>query len=359
MEWICGVIHTPSCYGLRTIDENQRERLLPIGELQSTLACVGNLTKIRGTTSFSNWRELNGTETKALAEELGFTDGCNGQSFYEFNVGRERYLISSGALMCSMFRPFHGIAKYLFAPQGLDNLCTPYGNKEKPEVIFFIPPRTATGMQPDKAEGIINSLSWLHCFPSARRMWCSVVENAGAGQLKLILPKAAIKFNGTVRPLADNRALVCHFRIQLLETCEDPFPGFSSHTNSIEFERLLHKQDIGHRPGVIEAQKSVPKRGGEVILTDEEWSVLKPIVSRRPTRWNLRPCIDSYLEKMTSGLTWDSLAQHREEVHAHHRTITRMRSDGRWKSLMNELHRLRCSAPVLAASQVSTDPQRN
>ncbi len=344
MEWICGVSYTTTGFCLRTIDGNQDEHVRPVKELQSVLANNGNLTKIRGNTSFADWRELSTAETDDLAKELGFPTGCNGQTFYEFKVEGERYIIPAGVLMCAMFRPFHGIAKYLFAPQGLDNLCIPYGNCEQPELLFFVGVRGTTGIQTKKAQGILNSLSWIHCFPSARKMWCSVLEQTSQARLNLRLPSGAIQFTGSGRLLKHEAILISEFRIKLLKTQELPFESYSRHTSVIEFERIAQKPEKPKQGCELKKDSSIPVRESNWEVTDDEWLALENIlVIRRnyATTERARRFLNLILHKLSQGLSWADVTDSPLEVRECSMCLFRIKADGRWEKIIAKLNELR------------------
>ncbi len=350
MEWICGVTYMPKGFCLRTVDGNQAEHVRPVKELQAVLADDGDkLTRLRGNTSFADWRELSNEETDALAIELGFPTGCNGQTFYEFKVEDQRYIIPAGVLMCAMFRPFHGIAKYLFAPQGLDNLCIPYGNCEKPELLFFIVLRNSTGIQADKAEGILNSLSWMHCFPSARKMWCSAFLNALDGRLSLTLPNAGLNFSCHAQQLKSNTLLIQAFRIYNCVATEEPIESYSRHTKSIYFERTRNSEasNASRRNRRYPIDSRIPLRNGECKLSDDEWSAIKEHVvinHKRAHLQHIRRFIDCHLQKLSQGITWSKLIDDDNEQALCRKLAARMKADGRWDVLITHLTQLRETA---------------
>lgn len=270
MDWIRGVTWSQSGFLLDTINVEGVERIRPIGELQAVNATSGPKKRVRGRVSFSDLRRLNEDEVDGLSLDLGIASHGSAQAFYALALDGEEIVMPAATLMCAMFRPFHGICRYLFAPQGLDSLCIPQGNDPHPEMLFFQCPRAATGIQPDKAQGILNSLSWMYCFPSARRMTCSALEHAMQGRLDLELPIGDLELCGNAGRLPSGRLLVLEVRIRLLETNEQPFDAFSRHAQVVEFERYLHKLQ---RPVKLRHLKdeSVPLRAGEWRLTDEEW----------------------------------------------------------------------------------------
>lgn len=347
MEWICGVKYTPSGFCLKTINAKKMEHVRPVSELQSVLEFKGKTRAVNGNTTFSDWRELTAVETDALAKQLKFPAGRNGQTFYEFEADSNRYIIPAGVLMCAMFRPFHGISKYVFAPQGLDNLCMPYGNCEKPELMFFVHPRTAAGIQADKGQGILNSLSWMHCFPTARKMWSSVLEYARKGVLGLKLPTGKVKFAGSGRRMPSGAILIQSFRIRLLETSEEPLELYSMHTRLIEFERILHKINAPKIERTCQKDNTIPLRDGHWQLTDAEWAAMEKFVvikHRKGASEIARKLIDLQLQRFSQGLSWACVSNEKRELLQCKQFHARMKADGRWTKLIDTLTEFRCTA---------------
>lgn len=347
MEWIQGVTWASNGVFLRTDDGNQEEHLRPANELQSVIAWPDtSSTKIKGRTSFYDWRELSPSEVATVAHELGYPGVLAGQAFYAFEVDGIRYILPAAVLMCAMFRPFHGIAKYLFAPQGLDNLCMPHGNIEKPGLMFFVPPRKATGMQTDKAQGITNSLSWMHCFPSARQMWASVLEHAKEGRLDVTLPTGEIEYLGQGHTLASGDILILELRIRLLDTIEEPFEPFSLHTRTIEFERILHKREDPRLKRNYSKDPTIPLRNGDWTLTDEEWAAVKGLLvlrARNDDPNQPRRFLNLQLHKLSQGLSWPMVTDSTAEQMACRNNLERVKADGRWEALIAKLTELRAA----------------
>lgn len=344
MNWILGVRWASNGPYLKLLNRELGEHTKPVRELQSQLSFAQSNAKVRGRTSFAHWRRLTEPEVLSLAKEQGFSGSVAGQTFYAFESDGQRQVIPAGVLMCAMFRPLIGIARYVFAPQGLDNLCQPYGDREKPDILFFTNPRMATGMQADKAEGIINSLSWMHCFPSARRMWGSALNHARAGQLDLTLPNGDIQYYGSGTGLRSGDTLIHQFHIRLLETDEEPFEQFSRHTKVIEFERILHKLDTSRQKRTGTKDATIPLRHGDWTITDSEWSIIRDDVLRkrsRGTEGNLRRILNLQLEKLSQGLSWSAVAADSSEQSVCRKYLNRMTADGRWEFLIGKLAELR------------------
>lgn len=349
MQWIEEVIWAGGGYSLKVSSQEGVRSEISINKLADVIQVqeTENL-KIRGGTDFKEWRSLDSQEVAELRSTLGFSDGPTGQEFFEFSDEDRRFVIPAAVLMCGVFRPFHGISRYLFSPQGLENLCIPDLNVATPELLFFVSARGATGMQPDKAAGILNSLSWLHCFPSAKAMWDSLLVNARTGRLTTILPTGSFSFYGRGIRVAE-KLLITQLNLRLLETTESPYPCFSNHTRAIEFERVLHKanQEAGHKHLPTKVT-SLPSRHGVYTLSDDEWSAVslamdKPATGRR--YHPLRTVIDAILHKLGTGLTWEEASPVQLDNTLARKTFARMRKNGRWEMLLDLLQRHRTSAP--------------
>lgn len=347
MEWIQGVEWTPSDVFLHTINEESCRSCLPVGDLKSIFSQNIKEVKENVEADFSNWRRLTVNEINVLSRQLGFIKVVNNHAHFSFLFKGNKYIVPAGVLMCAMFRPFSGISKYLFSPQGLDNLCMPYGNCISPKMMFFMSSRYSVGIQTEAAQGILNSLSWMHCFPSGLQMWGSVLDYSKKGRLDLTLPKAKIKFHIAGSLLESGEVMVYEARIRILEPLEIPFEHFSEHSRLIEFERILHKYYADKKKKLHSKDLSIPLRNGEFKLTNSEWDALQGEFVRRKligTADNFRRMIDMQLEKLSQGLTWRSVASKESDVYVCYSYFRKWKADGRWVYLIDTLTKLRSSA---------------
>lgn len=354
MDWIQGVKWSPSGVLIEAINVEGVERIRPISELQAVIATKGPKKRVRGRLNFSDLRRLNEDEVDDLSSELGIASQGAAQAFFALVIDGKSIVMPAATLMCAMFRPFHGISRYLLAPQGLDSLCIPLGDVPNPEVLFFQYPRSATGMQADKAQGIVNSLSWMYCFPSARRMACSTRVHAMQGCLDIELPVGEMQLVGNVETLPSGRFLLFELRIRLLETSEPPFEGFSRHTKVIEFERCLHKLEPQAKTRYPK-DDSIPLRAEDWRLADDEWQCLQDVVVKKQRKClvaDARSMVDLLLEKASQGLGWSDVVPdpgHRDRCR---HLLIRMKADGRWEELLGRLRALRSPAEL----EVSATP---
>lgn len=304
----------------------------------------------KGETSFQDWYPLSADERTTIFQVLGLTQQNSndslcaappsvqqvGQAFYRFSDGPQTFLIPVGVLMCAIFRPFPGMSRHLLAPNGLENLILPGQNSSKPEILFYEGARGSTGMQPEKAEGILNSLSWMYAFPSARRAWNSILEFARQGRLDMRLPVGSFNFYGRGIRIGD-QFLITELQIKLLQTTEEPFPAYSAHTRVIEFQRILHNER--RMTGGSKKDCDLPSHpaGEGYCLTDDEWLVLQPQLERTsqiPRQFSLRIVIDGILCKLSQGIPWSAVPDLPFNPALLPRTYSRMQKDGRWESLM-------------------------
>ena len=343
MQWIDGVTWNANGYCVVERNHQNEVRILPIEELPHVYgeaAC--RPSKLRGKTDFGTWRRLAPSEVAEVRDCLGFPRGATGQDFFEFSCCGESYVLPAGVLMCAMFRPFRGLSRYLVAPQGLENLFVPSGNVARPQLQFFVGARTTTGLQTKHAEGVLNSFSWMYCFPSASQMWSSVLCNARSGRLTLDLPIGSFQFYGRGIPLG-GRTLITDLKLTLLETIEEPLPHFSNHTRQIEFERMLHNPG-STRGSARVASQPLPSRAGVYALSDAEWSAAKEVLelpSTNPRQYAMRAVVNGILEKFGQGLSWQEASGLVKSAPLLPKTYSRMKADGRWNWLMAYLLRTR------------------
>lgn len=340
MQGIEKLSWTGSSYAIETCSTQGQNPQLTIASLPDILCereSGDRQLSFNGTTSFQAWLKLSNHELRAVHGALGLDPKGFGQAFYKFTDENQTFIIPIGVAMCSLFRPFPGMSRFLLSPQGLENLLLPSENISKPTIQFYGGARGNTGIQPDKAEGILNSLSWMYCFPSARRAWNSVLEHARQGRLDMALPIGSFSFSGRGLPVGDE-ILITELQVKLLETIEEPFPAFSAHTKVIEFQRILHSER--RMTGGSKKDSDLPSHptGEGYGLTDDEWLVLQPQLERPsqiPRQFSLRIVIDGILLKLSQGIPWSEVPDLQFNPALLPRTYSRMQKDGRWETLMS------------------------
>ena len=243
--------------------------------------------------------------------------------------------------MRGLFRPLRTLAPHLFRPQGLEKILVAKTGGEF-SVGFFGSSYTTLSIAPSRSPGILEALSWMYCFPSAALMWDSIVVNARVGQLGLTLPRArcaivlqTIECSGVW--------MIVDVTISRLHADEVPFEFAPMHKRCIDFHQGCQHLIADY----LAAPKKllIPSRGGEWVLSDEEWTVLEHIVrSKMPMKHDLKSMVDAILEKFGRGIAWRFLecaGSNRPAVVA---CYQRMLKDGRWDALLQGIKELRCAA---------------
>lgn len=114
------------------------------------------------------------------------TRRTNSHAVIEFSVGKQRILIPAHLLITELLLPSRRLDRFIFAPQGIDNLAMRSG--EGVDSVTMLAPKSA---YTDGGTNTPLRLSWIVRSPSARRSWDSVLRFAlGEGTISLDLPDA-------------------------------------------------------------------------------------------------------------------------------------------------------------------------
>lgn len=338
MRWIKRIDWTGNSYCAVAIDETGTSQQLPVAALADHQLSSSATKRIRVRTEFAAWRSVKDGEFLAA---LGFPEGTGSKhEIYEFQAAGKTFQVPALVLMKGLFRPFRGLGPLLFRPQSLENTVFPVGNGADPAVEFFCEPRATFRMNPSRSSrGILAALSWMYCFPSARRMWDSVMVKARHGVLGLRLPEGTASLVLHAFNHGD-KWLVTDITVVTVATSEPPFEFAAGHATLIEFHygsRLL--SNGGKPPRQI---PDLPGRNGEWGLSDSEWAVVEPLLTKQVTvRHTLRAIVDCILEKFGQGVAWSKLAVGSANRPAVVATYQRMLKDGRWAVLLDALKQLR------------------
>ena len=114
------------------------------------------------------------------------TQRTNSHAVIEFSAGKQRILIPAHLLITELLLPSRRLDRFIFAPQGIDNLAMPSGDEA--DGVTMLAPKAA---YTDGGTNTPQRLSWIVRSPSARRSWDSVLRFAlGEGAINLDLPDA-------------------------------------------------------------------------------------------------------------------------------------------------------------------------
>lgn len=338
MRWVEKISWDGSTYRVITVTKTGQRGNLPVSALHGIEWSARSARRVRITTDFQTWRQVS---AETYLSGMGFSkDTLTGQDIYEFDAAGKEFQVPASVLMQGVFRPLRGLAPHLFKPQGLDNLVVARSDDGKDSVGFFVSPQTDIGIYPARSEGVVAALSWMYCFPSANRMWDSVLQNARSGRLALSLPQA--KATLVLRALRRaGKSLVTDLTVVTLDTSEEPHAFAAGHSLHIEFHRTAQLKRNGPRsaPKPLDGLRS---RNGNWHLSDAEWAVAESIVSKgQMRRHSLRGIVDCILDKLGRGVSWKSIQYGDVNQQTVVSSYQQMQKDGRWDSLVEAIQEMR------------------
>lgn len=283
-------------------------------------------------TDLGSWQRTDFREY-AVAIERPVCDARHGA--WTFTDGSRRYIIPALALLRALARPKKVLLPRLFHSQSLDDVCEldptlPVPGVRLTRLIDKAPLR--------RNQCLAGRLSWFFCFPSARQAWASVLDCARAGRLDLQLPRASIE--ARIKYVSrGSTAYVTWMNILSLEAMEAPFDFAIGHQQTIDFIAEVNRSLKPIRPS---PPLDIPRRDGEVALSDYEWEAVRPLLNPPGKRSAARVTVDGVLSKLSSADSWMN-ARYPEGISAHGAAVAyqRWRKDGRWEQILDTLRALR------------------
>lgn len=244
-------------------------------------------------TNFAAWAQCS---SDPMVRVLGLPAGPANHVVWEFELRRRTYVVPALALMRALFRPPAQVLVPLFRPQGLDGICTYVDGQ-----VTFNRWWRAAKLQASRPSTVA-PLTWMHAFPSARRMASSVYRHAVEGALGMELPHARCRMRVAGAPNGA-RFYVTQVWMSSVEALEEPFDFARSVGRVFSFiDRVEH--DATAEEHVPAAR--LPTRNGETCVSDEEWTQLAPVLDTQKgsTKYDRRVMLDGVLEKVCTGRPW-------------------------------------------------------
>lgn len=334
MFWIEGIAHSKLGFSLSTISPDGARLARPLSALAEILP--GKTTRSRITTDCANWTR---TSAEPFLNLLGITAAQAEDSHAVFEVAHDNkhYLIPASVLIAAIMRPIQHVQDFLFRPQGLDLMCVPLPGGEKSTVGFYEPEHHIFGNTRRLSDGLLASYSWMHCFPSARKMWDSVYASAREGRLDLTLPAATLTM--TLHSVSHaGYQLVTAITVMSVTTNELPYDFAPSHTQQIHLHESANMDwAAAHRPTC-----SLKSRSGDWSTTDEEWDAISPSLPRsKGAKFDRRKIIDLILTKIGTGQHWRKLAFGDLNFNIVQGTYQSLQKSGRWANIERVLNESR------------------
>lgn len=337
MRWVEKIEWNGDNYRVITVSEGGQKGDLPVAAIHDIELDSSEALRMRIVTDLQTWRVA---PPETYLARMGFQeDTGNGQDVYEFEGAGNTFQVPATVLMKGVFRPLRGLAPQLFRPQGLENTVVAPVGRELGQVGFHSSPLDV-GIEPRRAASNLAALSWMYCFPSPRRMWNSVLENARMGRLGLSLPDG--KATVVVRALShDEKWLVTNLTVIAVDVREEPFEFATGHTRRINFHQGA-QAEADRKQKDSHPLDGLRSGNGGWYLTDDEWTAVKDVVSRRKMqRHSLREVINCILAKFGEGISWNAMQYGKLNRNVVVKHYQQMLQDGRWEAFVPVIQEMR------------------
>ena len=338
MSWIEGVAR--SSRGelvLQSIAADGTRSEEPLSALGSQ-SFSGRTSRARITTDCATWIRHS---PEPYWEQSGVTRHAprDGHATFLVSIDGSEYLIPASVFVAAMMRPIQHVQRFLFSPQGLDSFSMPILGDSAPTIGLHLPAHQVFGTGGRTPDSLRAAYSWMHCFPSARRMWDSVYASALNGRLDVTPPNGHLTM--TVHSVVQGTyQLVTNMVLLAVTTDEAPFCFAANHPQTVALHAGSGTIDwsVAHHPACGVA----PRHDGEWSLSDEEWSNLLVSIKIPPRpKFDSRRIIDKILLKLGTGKPWRKLEYDELNFSTVQTTYQRMQQDGRWPEVEALLARSR------------------
>ncbi|SFI02805.1 Putative transposase of IS4/5 family [Collimonas sp. OK307] len=302
MRWVEEIARENTKFVAIEIDKDGTRQSHPLTEIGSFLKDNASRHKRKFDTNFQDW------QLASVAEYLhgfGISDSVK-EHHRVFKIQHEQmtYLIPAGVLFKAIFRPLNLMAVHIFRPQSLEQVCVP---TLKGAGVHFV--MSGLSGRNQSCLSLQQPLSWMWCFPSAKRMWNSAYDYACRGQFACDLPlgKARVVVKGRKKK---QKFFVTEMTLLQITAEEEPFEFALGHPTTIVFHegasfRTKQPFDFVARP-----DEALSPTDSRWEITDQEWRSIYPIFSEQETRGrskrkhDLRTLIDGIIAKLGTEIPW-------------------------------------------------------
>jgi hypothetical protein len=294
MDWATGIVVQDGQFVAEVINQQGTRSWVELEELATAGLPSSGLQQRKDSleSSFENWTICDSAEY-LLTYDIDLQAAGSAHAMYEFQIRDTRFLVPALVLLRALFIPAKHLMPSAFRPQCLEH------TGHLSESGFVV--EAAWGKPGFRCltEGVANALRWMYSFPSAYKLAHSVHEFALQGEVRLVLPRADLKFS-VVGKKVDRTYYVTQLNISSIHANELPL-DFSA-----EAPRLILYTDFSLK---LTSDTNIPARpDGRVELTDFEWESVAPVLlaASKTTRLLLsqRDIFDSILNKLYFGIPW-------------------------------------------------------
>lgn len=292
-EYVLGMTRDAGRLAVRCSIDN-REEIHPLTIL-ATMESMRGDAKAGGETDLGSWRPVAASEWLAGLGVNAPSEGIDQLAWRGTLVSTE-VVVPALALMQALLRPMTYVLVNMFAPQALDGICKVVEGKPVPNVSW-------RGIR-EKADtaGFVGPMTWMHCFPAARRMAASIYEYACEGVLGWDLAPARLVASMHGRRRGDVLYVTKVF-VSEIQTDETPFEfasGIGQRFPTRSWEQLWPEA------------RQMPLRDGSHSLSDKEWAAVEHLIPHRVSKtrkYSHRAVIDEILLNLCPGSTTGTSGQ--------------------------------------------------
>lgn len=229
-------------------------------------------------------------------------------------------LLPALALMRALLRPHAYVLAQMFQPQALDSVCRFIDGAPRPTRPW---PRARTSAE---SQPFVGTMTWLHCFPTARQAVSSIYERARDGWLDLELPAATLELHlrGAYRGL---EFFATQLTVVSIEPAEEPFPFAEDIPRQLDLRRDMSP--------TIAGSKLLGLTQGDFRLTDLEWRAVAPLVtSTHARRHSVRDVVDAGLAVQSAAVrSIRAIAGNEATARVYSRQLAHWRENGKWSQI--------------------------
>lgn len=305
MEWAREIVVNAGKLWADVASEDGATSLLRLEELyRRGLPAMSRVVRKRMTV---NLQDFALCDARRYTAHFGISadDGATGgHQVFEVQHNGVTYLVPALALMRALFKPSPKLLHEMFGPSALERtLWLEYSGETADIVVDAKWAVASIDRQYGNWKGL---LRWMISHPTARRMADSVHRHAMEGRLALDLANCEVEIvlSGIHAPGA---LLVTGIRILSVTPTEAPDVSLANWEPQIE--PINRSWAVGKKPCEPVAISIPTHPDGTSNLTDEEWSVIGPLLGKsrarqQPFQLCRRSLFNSVLRKLSTGVPW-------------------------------------------------------
>jgi len=331
MRWVEEIARENTKFVAIEIDKDGTRQSHPLSEIGSFLKDDASRHKNKFDTSFQDW------QLASVADYLHGFGICvsvrEHHRVFKIQCEQMTYFIPAGVLFKAIFRPLNLTVTHIFRPQSLEQVCIP---TLKGAGVHFV--MSGLRGRNQSCLSLQQPLSWMWCFPSAKRMWNSVYDYACQGQFACDLPlgKARLVVKGRKKK---QNFFVTEMTLLQVTPDEEPFEFAFGHPTAIVFHESVSFRTKQLSDFVAQPDKTLETINGRWEMTDEEWRAIYPMFSAQETRGrskrkhDLRTLIDGIIAKLGTGVPWTKFVFKTGTWFNASKLYGECKKDGRWEKI--------------------------